>query len=630
ISVKVTATDSAGATADSTFTLTVANTNDAPTVANPLGNQSATEDSAFSLDVTSFFTDVDDSDSLTYNATLADNSALPAWLTFDASTATFEGTPANEDVGTISVKVTATDSAGATADAAFDLAVANVNDAPTTTGIGSQTATEDSAFTLDVTGYFADVDAGDTLTYNATLADGTPMPAWLTFDATAGTFSGTAANEDVGDISVLVTATDGAGATADSTFTLTVANTNDAPTTTGIGNQSATEDSAFSFAIPANTFADVDAGDTLTYSATLSDGTAIPAWLTFDASTGTFNGTPANEDVGDISVKVTATDSAGATADSTFTLTVANTNDAPTTTGIGNQTATEDSAFSLDVTGNFADVDAGDSLTYNATLADNSALPAWLTFDTATGTFEGTPANEDVGDISVKVTATDSAGATADSTFTLTVANTNDAPTTTGIGNQSATEDSAFSFAIPAGTFADVDAGDSLTYNATLADNSALPAWLTFDTATGTFEGTPANEDVGDISVKVTATDSAGATADSTFTLTVANTNDAPTVANPLGNQSATEDSAFSLDVTSFFTDVDDSDSLTYNATLADNSALPAWLTFDASTATFEGTPANEDVGTISVKVTATDSAGATADATFDLAVSNVNDAPTT
>ncbi|WP_198525066.1 putative Ig domain-containing protein, partial [Kamptonema formosum] len=191
--------------------------------------------------------------------------------------------PANEDVGTISVKVTATDSAGATADATFDLAVANVNDAPTTTGIGSQTATEDSAFTLDVTSFFTDVDAGDTLTYNATLADNSALPAWLTFDAATGTFEGTPANEDVGDISVKVTATDSAGATVDSTFTLTVANTNDAPTTTGIGNQTATEDSAFTFAIPANTFDDVDAGDSLTLSATLSDGTAIPAWLSFDA-----------------------------------------------------------------------------------------------------------------------------------------------------------------------------------------------------------------------------------------------------------------------------------------------------------------------------------------------------------
>ena len=52
---------------------------------------------------------------------------------------------------------------------------------------------------------------------------------------------------------------------------MTVANANDAPTVANpIADQTATEDSAFSFQFAANTFNDVDAGDTLTYSATLA------------------------------------------------------------------------------------------------------------------------------------------------------------------------------------------------------------------------------------------------------------------------------------------------------------------------------------------------------------------------
>ncbi len=39
-----------------------------------------------------------------------------------------------------------------------------------------------------------------------------------------------------------------------------------------------------------NTFSDVDVGDTLTYSATLADGTPLPSWLSFDAATQTFSG----------------------------------------------------------------------------------------------------------------------------------------------------------------------------------------------------------------------------------------------------------------------------------------------------------------------------------------------------
>ncbi|MDZ7712868.1 MAG: putative Ig domain-containing protein [Rhodovibrio sp.] len=72
-----------------------------------------------------------------------------------------------------------------------------------------------------------------------------------------------------------------------------------------------------------NTFADVDAGDSLTLSAGLSDGSPLPAWLSFDAATRTFSGTPAAGDTGTISLEVTAKDSAaGATATAGFDLTV--------------------------------------------------------------------------------------------------------------------------------------------------------------------------------------------------------------------------------------------------------------------------------------------------------------------
>ncbi|WP_300337528.1 putative Ig domain-containing protein [Accumulibacter sp.] len=94
--------------------------------------------------------------------------------------------------------------------------------------------------------------------------------------------------------------------------------------------------------------------------------------------------------------------------------------------------------------------------------------------------------------------------------------------------NRTVNEDSALSFAIPSVSFVDVDAGDSLALAATLADGSALPAWLSFDTATRTFAGTPPDSAVGTIDLKVTATDLAGASASTNFAVTVVNVNDAP------------------------------------------------------------------------------------------------------
>ncbi|WP_345530972.1 putative Ig domain-containing protein [Viridibacterium curvum] len=488
--------------------------------------------------------------------------------------------------------------------------VVSVNNAPTLDNtIADQTATEDTAFSFTVpANSFSDVDTGDTLTWSTSA-----LPSWLSFNSATRTFSGTPANGDVGTTSITVTVTDSQGATASDVFTLTVNNVNDAPTLDNtIADQTANEDSAFSFTVPANSFSDVDAGDTLTWSTS-----ALPSWLSFNSATRTFSGTPANGNVGATNITVTVTDSQGAAASDVFTLTVNNVNDAPTLDNtIADQTATEDAAFSFTVPANsFSDVDTGDTLIWST-----SALPSWLSFNSATRTFSGTPANGDVGTTSITVTVTDSQGATASDVFTLTVNNVNDAPTLdNAIADQSAVEDTAFNFTVPANSFSDVDASDTLTWS-----TSALPSWLSFNSATRTFSGTPANGDVGATNITVTVTDSQGATASDVFTLTVSNVNDAPTLDNTIADQTATEDTAFSFTVpANSFSDVDTGDTLTWST-----SALPSWLSFNSATRTFSGTPANGDVGATNITVTVTDSQGATASDVFTLTVNNVNDAP--
>ncbi len=124
--------------------------------------------------------------------------------------------------------------------------------------------------------------------------------------------------------------------------------------------------------------------------------------------------------------------------------------------------------------------------------------------------------------------------------------------------------------------------------------------------------------------------DGAGGTDTATVTITITPQNDnAPILANPIPDQSATEDAGFSFQFASgTFNDVDSGDNLSYTAQQAGGTPLPGWLNFDASTRTFSGTPLNSDVGALNIEVTATDGAGATVTDTFDLTVSNVNDAP--
>lgn len=127
-------------------------------------------------------------------------------------------------------------------------------------------------------------------------------------------------------------------------------------------------------------------------------------------------------------------------------------------------------------------------------------------------------------------TMRDAAGAVSSSTLTIDVAGANDAPVLmNAIADQTATEDAPFSFVLAPGTFADIDLGDTVALSATLANGAALPGWLSFDPGSRAFSGTPLDGDVGEIDVRVTATDGADATAFDDFRLSIAGSNTAPT-----------------------------------------------------------------------------------------------------
>ena len=231
-----------------------------------------------------------------------------------------------------------------------------------------------------------------------------------------------------------MTCSDTGGASASDDFTLTVTNTNDAPTFSSTAVTAATEDAAYSYTATAS---DVDVGDTVTLT-----GTTIPTWMSFDATTGALTGTPTNSEVGSHAVTITATDAAGATATDTFTVVVANTNDAPTlANAILDGSTAEDSSYSLDVSAMCADVDVGDTIS-------NSLTGAPSTLSVASGTISGTPVNADVGTHTITVTCTDVAGASVSDTYVLTVTNVNDAPTFSSTAVTAATEDAAYSLSL--------------------------------------------------------------------------------------------------------------------------------------------------------------------------------------
>ena len=102
--------------------------------------------------------------------------------------------------------------------------------------------------------------------------------------------------------------------------TVTAVN-NDPTVANAIPNRTATTGTAFSYQFPANSFEDAD-GDSLSYSASQSDGTNLPSWLTFTPGTRTFSGTPQSGDTGTITVRVTASDGNGGSVTDDFDIAV--------------------------------------------------------------------------------------------------------------------------------------------------------------------------------------------------------------------------------------------------------------------------------------------------------------------
>ncbi|MBW0295974.1 hypothetical protein B4P00_06965 [Shewanella xiamenensis] len=574
------ATDVDGLTAEQSFSIVVANVNDAPTISST-ALTSATQDAAYSYTLVASDSDV--GDSVTLSAV-----TLPSWQSFNAATGVLSGTPTNANVGSHAVVLRATDVDGLTAEQSFSIVVANVNDAPTISSTALTSANQDAAYSYTLVA--TDSDVGDSLTLSAVT-----LPSWLSFNAATGVLSGTPTNANVGSHAVVLRATDVDGLTAEQSFSIVVANVNDAPTITSSAQTSATQDAAYSYTLVAT---DSDVGDSVTLSAV-----TLPSWLSFNAATGVLSGTPTNANVGSHAVVLRATDVDGLTAEQSFSIVVANVNDAPTISSTALTSATQDAAYSYTLVA--TDSDVGDSLTLSAV-----TLPSWLSFNVATGVLSGTPTNTNVGSHAVVLRATDVDGLTAEQSFSIVVANVNDAPTISSTALTSATQDAAYSYTLVA---TDSDVGDSVTLSAV-----TLPSWLSFNAATGVLSGTPTNANVGSHAVVLRATDVDGLTAEQSFSIAVANVNDAPVAS----NQTVTLEEDSSVMITLAGEDADN-DPLTYEI-----SAQPASGTLEQHGSVWLYTPEKDFNGTDSIGFIAKDAELSSEPATVTVTVTPVNDDP--
>ncbi len=283
-----------------------------------------------------------------------------------------------------------------------------------------------------------------------------------------------------------------------------------------LADQTFAEDAApsHSFSFGAGAFTDAD-GDTLTYTATLANGAALPTWLAFSAASRSFVASPSANFNGDVMVRVTASDGTSFASDE-FRLRFTPVNDAPTGSVSISGTARQGQALTA-VTSALGDVDGMGALSFQW-LRDGVAI-------TGATASSYTLRQADVGEaIALRVSYTDGGGTVERVTSgpTAVVQNVNDAPT--GSVSVAGTARQGQVLSAVTSALGDADGLGALSYQ-WLRNGAVISG------ATGS-SYTLRQADVGaGLSVRVSYTDGGG-TAErvtSGVTAAVQNVNDAPT-----------------------------------------------------------------------------------------------------
>ncbi len=463
------------------------------------------------------------------------------------SNRTLTVTPATNQFGSAIITVTVQDADGIQASDSFVLTVNLVNDPPVIADIADHVINEDGS-----TGPIAVV-IGDVETAAGGLLVGAsstiPVNLLIGGSDSNRTVTVTPLANQFGSATITVTVSDGNGGSASDTFELTVLPVNDAPTLAAIGDLTVAEDSGPHVVA----LAGIGSGATnepqlLTVLAASSDPAIIPNPVVTYSSpdgTGSLSFAPLTNAQGSVTITVTVNDGGASNNIMTrsFTVTVSPVNDLPQISDIADDATDEDTAKLLTFTVGDVETAAG-SLTMSASSSNTGLVSS------ASYTFGGAGSNRTVsvlpvenqhGSATITVTVTDGHGGSASDSFTLTVHPVNDAPTITGLADQTALEDVA---AVIAFTVGDAETPPDQLFVVASSTSTSLVAnafiQLGGSGSNRLLTITLLPEESGVRMITVTVDDGTNI-AHASFDLTVLPANDAPTLA-PIGDVTIDED----------------------------------------------------------------------------------------
>jgi len=513
LQVRVVVNDGTVNSADYNLQIQVNSTNDAPVITgqNPL---QTSEEQAITLQLTDLkVTDPDSPFPTGFSLIVA------AGSNYSVSGQTV--TPANNFTGTLSVSVRVNDGFVDSAPFPLQITVTPVNDAPVITGQQALTTPEDRALTLE----FANLTVSDPDNvypngFTMSVADGTNYSVSGRTITPDQNFNGT--------LTVPVTVNDGSVSSASFNVKVTVTPVNDAPVITGQNTVATTEDTPITILLTHLVVTDIDNTFPTGFSLTVQPGT--------NYTVGTGNRiTPASNFTGTLSVSVTVSDGAASSAPFALQVAVTGANDPPVITGQNALSVQEDQSITLklgDLTVTDPDNTYPEGFSLLITAGTNYTVSG-LTI-TPTANFSGT--------LTVPVRVNDGTNNSAPYNLQIQVTQINDAPGFAVIANQEVTENSGqHKITITGVTKGLNENSQQLTWVASSSNTDiiSLPATpisfvQTATTAILTYDVQSSR--AGTVTISITVVDNGSGVAPNvntytqSFTITVSETNDAPTL----------------------------------------------------------------------------------------------------
>lgn len=628
-SILVRTDDGRGGSFEQLFNIIITDANDAPS-ALVISNKIILENN-MPNEVVGIFatTDADGADSFTYQLVEGEGAADNGSFSINGNELLASETFNFEVKSQYSIRVQSDDGNGGTIEDIFLIAIQNANDAPTALQLDNATIEENQAVsTLVGVLTTTDEDENDVYVYSFKEDGSSDNASFILVGNELRTFTSFDYEEETNHY-VNIKVTDSGNKSHTEQFLITITDNNDPPTDIQLSSNTIAENLVAGSKVGDFSASDEDTADSFTYSLAVGIGdtdnsnfqivgTELQSTTMFDLD---------SQDSYQIRVRVT--DAAGSSHEEIFSIQITDANDAPMAMSMNSQQIDENQSVAT-LVGSFSttDSDINDNFTYSLVVG---------TGDTDNGSF-GIVENqllsaevfnfEEKNSYMIRVETNDGNGGTFQEVFNIAILDKNDAPISISLSNQLIAENQSLNTVIGTLSTVDEDADNSFlyTFDNSISNDNEHFSIVDNEVRTNANFNFEANNSY---NIAVQTNDGNGGTLTEQFSIQITNANDLPT-ALQLSSNTIAENLASGSKVGTFTsTDEDANDSFTYSLVGgigSDNNISFQIVGDELQSAEMFDLDTKE---VYQIRVQTSDGQGGTFETTFNINITDANDAPT-